>query len=219
MGAGGYMGGMLIAAAYVALLAIWGLSIGFVYLHASSSNRSTWFWMLVACIPLAGILIYLFYFQWKTSSLAKQAMLRRRERVGEFIAKPRTREQREKYEAIAILANFRDHEVEGLIIEGNADDARDIVDARSKEALSKGDHAAVESYDFYRRSIDRYPHTQELPPILRKLWGLEEEPPGALEDTDIKALKRLMAEDMEPAEEMDYDDSNNSDDENLWLDL
>ena len=174
MAGASYTTGILQAAIYVMLFAAWGFSIGFVFLHASSNNRSTWFWTLVAVFPVVGLFIYLYYFHWKTSSINRMEKARKRERIGEFIAKPKTRKQREYYESIAILANFRDKEVEELLIEGDTDEAMDVIEARMRSVADKEDTVALESYDFYRRAVIEYSINNEIPRIIRKLWDIDD---------------------------------------------
>jgi hypothetical protein len=222
MGAGGYLGSMVSAMAYVLLLAVWGLSVGIVYIHASSHNRSTWLWTLVAFIPIAGILIYFTYYNWKSVSLRQMAKSRHRERLGEYITKPRTKKEREAHEAIAILANYRDPQVEELLIEGNTHDANDIIDKRTSEALSKRDPIAAESYDFYRRALDEYRRSGILPRIIRKLWGMEpdideeDEEEEADEAPDEELVEQDVSIDVQP-EEDDYPDY--EDDRNRWIEV
>lgn len=154
-----------------------GLSIGIVYLHASSSNRSTWLWMAVAfLLPGIGVIIYFCYHYYKTSRMTGLIRARRLQRIGEYVAKPRTLRQKEDHEQIAILANYRDKEVEEDLIEGRMEEAIAKSGQRAEEALDKGDKTARETYDLYLRAAHQYKRTYDLPRILRQLWGIEDEP-------------------------------------------
>lgn len=203
--------------------AIWGFFVGIVFLHASSHNRSTWLWTLVAFIPFFGILIYFAYYYYKTDT--RHGYLRRRklERMGEYIAKPRTRREKEEYEQVAILANYRDKEIEELLLDGKAEDAIAKIEERAEEALEKGDKTAKEAYGLYLQSAVKYKHTLSLPRVLLQLWDKNDQPEEPPEDIEPEKAEPLaigdgrQGEDAEEAEEDIYYDPD--DDRNRWLEL
>jgi hypothetical protein len=159
----------------VALTLLWGLSVALVYFHASTHERSTWLWVLIALIPGIGFISYFLYFYYKNRSTMVLALKRRKERIGNLIAKPRTAEQRETHEAIAALAKFRDQEIEKLIIDGEIDEAKVVMETRRQAASMNNDFIAMESYDIYWRAADKVEKTSDLPRILKKLYNIKDE--------------------------------------------
>jgi len=211
---------ILFAIGVILPYAIWGFSIGIVFVHASSNNRSTWFWTLVAFIPFFGILIYFIYYWYKTDT--RHGYLRRKklERMGEYIAKPRTPREKEEHEQIAILANYRDKEIEELLLDGKAEDAIAKIEERAEEAVEKGDKTARETYGFYRQSAVKYRHTLSLPRVLLHLWGKKDQPEEPAEDIEPEETEPSAIGDHqegEEAEEEIYYDQD--DDRNRWLEI
>lgn len=202
---GGYLSELAFGMVYVLIFLGWGLSIGLVYTHASTHDRSTWFWVLVASIPILGVIIYFVYFYYKENSILRYARTRHKERTGERIAKPRTPEQRETHEAIASLAKFRDREVELLILEGDMRETFALIEKRAHSARRGNDFIAVESYDVYRRAADKVERTRELPRIMKILYDITDEEcegPALKPDTPaIEASREAVAGQDAPAEE------------------
>ncbi len=172
MGGTGYLSELAFGMVYVLVFLCWGISVALVYTHASTHDRSTWFWVLVAVIPVAGVIFYFVYFYYKENSILRNARTRHKERTGERIAKPRTPEQLETHDAIASLAKFRDREVERLILERNMDEVFPLIEKRVRRATMCNDFIAVESYDVYRRAADRVDRTSELPRIMKILYDI-----------------------------------------------
>ena len=208
--------GMTVIAPY----AVWGLSIGIVYLHASSSNRSTWFWMLVALfLPGIGVIIYFCYHYYKTSRMTGTIRARRLQRIGEYVAKPRTPKEKEDHEQIATLANYRDKEVEEDLIEGRMEDAIAKSEQRAEEALDKGDKTARETYGLYLSAAYQYRRTYDLPRVLRDLWGIEDEP------DELDTCTEPAEGEPEPVTEEEHTDDDEEiifdpdDDRNRWIEI
>ncbi len=210
--------GILHAMSIIVPYALWGFSVGIVYLHASANNRSTWFWMLVAfLLPIIGVIIYFCYYYYKMSMRSGLIRARRLQRIGEYVAKPKTLKQREDHELIAILANYRDKEVEEDLIEGRMEEAMAKAGERAEEALDRGDKTARETYDFYLRAARRYKRTYDLPRVLRQLWDIEDEPDEldtCTEPAQDEPEPVTEDEDTDDYEEIIFDPD---DDRNRWI--
>ena len=214
---------ILFAMSVILPYAIWGFSVGIVFVHASSNNRSTWFWTLVAFIPFFGILIYFIYYWYKTDTSHGYLRRKKLDRMGEYIAKPRTLREKEEHEQIATLANYRDKEIEELLLNGKAEETIAKIKERAEEAVEKGDKTARETYGFYLHSAVKYKHTFSLPRVLLHLWGIKDQPEEPAEDIEPEKAEpsaigdgRQGEEAEEDEEEMYYDPD---DDRNRWIEL
>ena len=166
----GYLADMGFATCYVITFALWGMSVAFVFVHASSHNRSTWFWVLVGSIPFIGPLIYLTYFYYVG---AREVALRRehsRERKADLMFKPVNVEERLRQEAVVALMNYRDTEIEKLILTGHMMEAHEKIAFNIKIATKDKLTHILETMYFYDQVIDQYKFSQTLPEVLTRLW-------------------------------------------------
>jgi len=159
---------------YVSIAAIWGLSVGFVFLHSTTHERSTWFWTLVAVIPILGVILYFSYFYYMGASQRAISRTHSRERMAQMLFRPVNIEQRLRQEAIAALGAYRDEEIERLIIKGFTSEAREKIEFGIKIAVKDKMASTLETLYYYNRVIDQYLYDQTLPDILTRLWETPE---------------------------------------------
>jgi hypothetical protein len=168
------LGNLGFAILYVCTFAVLGLSVAFVFLHASSHQRSTWFWTLVALIPILGLILYLSYFYYVGASQQATRRKHSRESIAQRMFRPVNVEQRLRQEAIAALGCYRDKEIEKLILKGFPSEARERIEFGIKIAVADKMTSTLETLYYYNRVIDQYLYDQTFPDVLTRLWEAPE---------------------------------------------
>lgn len=165
---------------YVLILTAWGLSVGVVVIHAASNKRRPWLWAAIAaCLPFAGVVIYYCYFRLRAVHERKHRADLHKSRAGDYLLNPRNVDDKLKMDAISVLANYRDRQIEQLIGLKKMDDALHLIEKRIGELSAKGDKTAIETLHYYKGVIGRYEGTKELPKYFSELL----ERSGALDQT------------------------------------